>query len=481
MKRALRLFIVAALVAGTAPIAGAMAPYNQLDRGITVVNNDKVALDIWGRGQMLGVAQDVHDPVANQVRVYEFLKEARMGFNGKVEDLFNFQVEFAYGGENQNTAQSMAGGYDLLDFVADVPVKPLGENTILKIGQFRVPYGREALQDEGFQDFGDRSIATMATNHGRDFGLALMGTHDNFTGTIGTFPDGGRDIAQRYLPENMGIPELVARIGYNDGVDADIYHVMGTDRNLKRDTKAVYLNGLFEEDTRIGHSTALLSHSVDNNLLDNVNYNPYLQRSNAVGAANPICSAATCNRGRLWSVGTDGVYRHPLGNGQSVEVEGQVDWGGYNNPAGTLHIAAGRLQGDYQVGSWEIGARYAVLSMDSAAGFLNTPASGVAGPGGVQITGSAGTTKTFQYTPGMGKPIHEIDPSITYHFRGHAMKVVADLPIFLDAPVFIDHTDGSYLFTDPLGVNEDTVLNTAGNSVVRRTSAEARMMFQWQF
>jgi hypothetical protein len=187
------------------------------------------------------------------------LKEARMGFNGKYDDLFNYQIEFAYGGENQNTSQSSAGGYELMDFVADVPVKPLGENTIVKLGQFRVPYGREALGDEGYQDFGDRSIANLATNHGRDFGLAIMGTHEKWTGTLGTFPDGGRDIAQRYLPEEMGIPELVARFGYNDGVDADIYHVMGTDRKLTRDTKAFFINGLFETDTRIGHSTALQS------------------------------------------------------------------------------------------------------------------------------------------------------------------------------------------------------------------------------
>jgi hypothetical protein len=454
-----------------------MEPYEQFDRGIVLLNNDKLGLDVWGRGQMIGVGEIVSDPVANHERVYEFLKEARMGFDGKYEELFNYQIEFGYGGESQNSLQSMAGGYELLDFVADVPVKPLGENTILKIGQFRVPYGREALGDEGYQPFADRSIANMATNHGRDFGLALMGTHEKWTGTIGTFPDGGRDIAQRYLPEEFGIPEVVARAGYNDGVDADIYHVMGTDRRLTRDTKAFFINGLFERDTRIGHSTALLSHSVDSNLLENVNYNPYINHAdvpNSAGTTTGICSATSCERGTLFNVGGDAVYRHPLGGGQAVEFEGQADWGGYQNRFGVLHIASARVQGDYQVGKWEFAARYAVLSMDSNAGFLSATLS----PSGTPVPG---TTGTDQYTPGMGKPIHEITPSITYHFKNHTMKLIADLPIYLDCPLYIDHTDGAYVFADTTGVNEDSVLTAAGNSAVRRSTVEGRMLLQFQF
>jgi hypothetical protein len=501
MKRALTVLMSATLIAGTCSFVRAdddkpyNAPsYNEFDRGLTIYKNDKLALDIWGRGQMLGVGQYVSEPVrgASNERVYEFLKQARVGFNGKYEDLFNYQIELALGGENQNSSQSSAGGYDLLDFVADVPVKALGENTIVKLGQFRVPYGREALGDEGYQDFDDRSIANLATNHGRDFGLAIMGTHEKFTGTIGTFPDGGRDIAQRYLPENFGIPEIVARVGYNDGVDADIYHVMGTDRKLTRDTKAVYLNGLFERDTRIGHSTSLQSHSVDTNLLDDKNYNPYFDRANngsLTSNTTGICSANSCERGTLWNVGGDAVYRHPIDKAHAVEAEGQVDWGGYANRFGTLHIASARAQADYQAGSWEIGARYAVLSMDSNAGFLSlTNGNTIAGETVAHsiVSGNGGTNTTTQYTPGMGKPIHEITPSITYHFRGHTMKLIADLPIYLDCPQIIAANDGSYVFADQGGASPGwdqiaTAATGTGNSVIRSTSVEARMMFQWQF
>jgi hypothetical protein len=366
-----------------------------------------------------------------------------------------------------------------MDFVADVPVKPLGENTIVKLGQFRVPYGREALGDEGYQDFGDRSIANLATNHGRDFGLAIMGTHEKWTGTIGTFPDGGRDIAQRYLPEEMGIPELVARFGYNDGVDADIYHVMGTDRKLTRDTKAFFINGLFETDTRIGHSTALQSHANDSNLLEDKNYNPYFDRSNNNSG---LCSANTCERGSLFNVGGDAVYRHPIDATHAVEVEGQADWGGYSNRFGTLHIASGRVQTDYQAGKWEIGARYAVLSMDSKAGAFNATAPATVG----ETVSNTSVGGGHQYTWGMGKPIHEIDPSITYHFRGHTMKLVADMPIYLDAPLIIAAGDGSYVWADQGGASPgwDQINNAsagAGSSVVRRYTVVPRMEFQWQF
>jgi hypothetical protein len=480
MKRITSVLFAAVLFAGTVPCARADEPYNQFDRGVTLVKNDTQALDIWGRGQMIGVGQLVPETAqgADHERIYEFLKEARLGFNGKEGDLFNYQIEFAYGGENQNTLQSEAGGYDLLDFVADVPVRPLGENAILKLGQFRVPYGREVLQDEGYQDFGDRSIASLATNHGRDFGLAIMDTWGNWTGTLGTFPDGGRDIAQRYLPEEIGIPELVFRFGYNDGVDKDIYHVMGTDRNLNRDTKAAFVNGLFETDSRIGHSTALLSHSVDGNLLDSTLYNPYLQRANNNGSAT--CSAQTCQRAMLWNVGGDAVYRHPLGDGRAVEVEGEVDWGGFSNGSGELHIASARAQGDYQVGPWEIGLRYALLSMDTHAGFLvfgAAPANSTYATKVPNLTGSG----AFDVNPQMGKPIHEIDPSITYHFKGHTMKLVADLPIYVDDPLFIDHTDGTYVFGDPTGTGQDGVIANAGNVTERRTIYEPRMMFQFQF
>lgn len=478
MKRKMSLLAAAAMLGSL--IGNAYA----FDRGVSILNTDKLNLSIWGRGQLLGVGQALPDPVAAHARIYLFLKQARMGFNGSYEDLFKYEIELGYGGENQNTLQSMAGSYDLLSFVADIPVKKLGDNTIVKVGQFRVPYGRESLTDEGYSDWADRSIANMASNQGRDYGLAIMTTQGNWTGTMGTFPGGGRDIAQRYLPENFGFPELVTRFGYNDGVDEDIYHVMGTDRNLKRDTKSFYLNALYTMDTRIGHSTALNSHSLDNNLLVDKNYNPFMNRgdlyNNDGAVTTGICSAVTCARGHLWFVGGDATYRHPLGDGKAIEAEIEGNYGGYWNRFGELHIASGRTMAQYQVGPWEFGARYAILELDRKAGFITTTGTGA--NGGVLIPGTSGATKTFQYAvSGNGQPIHEIGPAITYHFRGHKMKMIADLPIYINAPLYIDHLDGAYAFPDPTGTDQDGVLTTAKNGAVRRTYFMARMLFQFQF
>ena len=153
-----------------------------------------------------------------------------------------------------------------------------------------------------------------------------------------------------------------------------------------------------------------------------------------------------------------------------------------------LHIASGRVQGDYQVGKWEIGARYAVLSMDSNSGFLALTPNGI--PAGETVTNQhvsgAGATNTTQFTPGMGKPIHEITPSITYHFRGHTMKLIADVPIYLDCPMIIAAGDGSYAFPDQGGGSTgwDQIADAdagTGSSVVRRVIVEPRMEFQFQF
>jgi hypothetical protein len=478
MKRAMSVFATAALIAGMSPLAGAF------DRGVPVISNDKIGLSIWGRGQWIGAGQYLPDPISDHMRIYEFLKEARMGFNGNYEDAFKYQIEFAYGGENQNTKQSNSGSYDLLDFVADVPVKMLGDNTIVKIGQFRVPFGREAIGDEGYTNFGDRSIAAMASNQGRDFGLAIMGKKDNFAGTLGTFPGGGRDIAQRYLPERFGFPELVARVGWDDGVDEDIYHVLGSDRDLKRTTKAVYLNALYTMDTRIGHSTSLLNHTVDNNLLVSTNYNPYLQRGEprtANGAVTAICRGVSCVRGKLWQVSTDGVWRHPLSNGHAIEAEVEGNYGGYSNVYGALHIASARGQADYQIGNWTLAARYAILALDPKAGFLTTTAKVAGNPVSQnQLTGYGAPT-TYEDRPDLGRPIHEITPSITYHFKGHHMKLVADLPIYINAPMYTDPTSGSYAGVDPTGVDQIQNVISAGNTNRRRTYAQGRMLFQFQF
>lgn len=490
MKRLKKAVLIAASLWGIIPGVAHAGAWEStglwLDNGVHVLNTETSKLDIFGRAQLMGVGEIVPDPKANHDRIYLFLNEARLGFKGQYQDLFKYEMQLDFGGESINGSNT---NMSLLDMVADIPVRPWGENTILKVGQFRVPYSREGLTDEGYMDFTNPSIANAAAYQGRDYGLALMDTWGNIRGTAGTFTGGGRNVPQRYLPEQIGIPYMVARVGYDDGADVDIYHVVGTDQDLKRDSKAFYLNGIYMADTRIGHSTAIGVHTIDDNLLIDSNYNPYLKWGDTTARNGALCSAITCERGQLFFLGTDGVVRHYIDDQHSLELEYEGNWGGYQNRFGVIHIAAGRAQVQYRSGKFEFGLRYAILSMDDNAGFLvGSAAAAAQNPTYSTQVGGTSASGAYVYNERMGEAIHEITPSVTYHFKGNNMKVVASLPLFLNAPLWIDQADGAYVFADPtptgattLTTDQGTVLQTVGNTTVRRTIPEARVMFQFQF
>lgn len=433
------------LAATAALLWGIVAP----SHGLEVLKNDKLSLNLHGRGQMIGVGQLVPDPTRDNLRIYLYLKQARLGFKGHYEQI-KFETLMAFGGENANGANTDLG---LLDFVADIPIRPWGESTVFKIGQFRVPYSREGLTDRGFMNWGERSLSNMATYQGRDYGLALMKTSGLWTGTIGVFSAGGRSVPQRYLPETLGVPEFVARFGYNDGLDEDIYHVMGTDIDLKRTTKAAYVNALYMQDTLIGHNAVLNLRTIDKNLLVDSNYNPFV--SAGPNLANG--SAATLQRGNIWFVGGDAAIRHPLSDTKSLEAELEANWSGYANRYGSMHIASGRAQAGYRFAPYHVGLRYAALMMDKGTNYR---------------------TAGRQFSPAMGSVIHEITPSVTWHYKKHSIKLVADAPVSLNMPVFYEPGVGAYVFsTQPGQVN---ILATGGNTS-RKTIVEGRMMFQFQF
>lgn len=468
MKRMMRLAAAALLLGSLAPKADAMQ----------VVQTDKLGLDMYGRAQMIGVGQYVPDPFRDNMRVYLFLKQARVGFKGNYEDV-KFDTQFAFGGEISNPTNNDLG---LLDFVADIPVTKLGEQTVVKIGQFRVPYSREGLSDRGFMEFGDRSVANMAFYQSRDYGLALMGTKGVWTGTIGTFSSGARGVPQRYLPERFGVPYTVVRFGYNDGADEDIYHVKPNPLGATRTTKAVMFNALYTKDTLVGHSSALQSRTIDKNLLMDTNYNPYINQGGGPGKGT-IAGATSMQRGDYWSVGADAVIHHPLGDDRQVNAEVEANWGGYQNRYGVLHAAAARAQADYQQGAYGIGLRYGLLHMDKKSGFLTNSATG---------TGTtAGTAVNREVNNEMGIPIHEIAPSLTWRIKGQNVKIVADLPIYINCPLWYDRMGnvapsgsqpvGTYVFADPTGVGQNTLLATPGNQTARRTIVQGRMLFQFMF
>ena len=409
---------------------------------VNVGDKENLKLNVGGYLQAIGVAENVPAQVRDENRLYLFLKEARIRFDGSI-DKVPFEVMLATGGEDITPNTNAALG--LLDFNFDVP---LGESDDVKIGQFHVPYGRERLTDDSTMSFGDRSIENLGFSWNRDYGVALTTTKGNLTGTFAVMTGGGRDIPQRYLPEELGTPMLATRFGYNDGIDKDVYHVTGRDTSPDRAHKAFFVNALYIKDSSIGHSTVVNVRATDKNLLINGNYNPFIGK-------------APFSLSTIWQAGADGAWRAPFANG-AINVEGQVDVSHFDNDYGTLRLSGGRLQVGYSRGDWELGVRLAALHLDKKMAYV---ANGVAN----QIVREGGALK-------------ELTPSITYHLQRN-VSIVADAPYLPDMLVFQENGIGSYvMYEQPDQVTVIKPGTTTGTGrVIRANVQQARLMVQLSF
>jgi hypothetical protein len=433
MKRTLLTVALAALAAVAPARAG------------EVVKNDKFTLNANGRMQWLAVGQQVNDPFRSDDRMYLFMKQARLRLTGKYNDA-KFDVQLAYGGE-EVIAASPGVGLGLLDFSFDVPT-PF--KTRVKVGQFRVPYGRERLTDSGTLNFGDRSIQSLGFSWNRDVGAALSKKHGKFAGTVGVFTGGGRDVPQRYLPEKIGSPMLVTRFGYDDGIDEDIYTVTSRAERPDHTRVAAYVNALYLKDSLIGHSTVLNVRSTDKSLLLNPNWNPFVAQTPFV-------------QGRVWQAGGDVVVRAPLG-AFAVTAEGEANYGMFSNTYGTVTMKGGRVQAGIARGAFDATLRHAVLYPDAR--MANT----------FTITGNAAA----QHSPLFenSKPIREYTPSLTYHYRSN-VALVADMPIYTNMLVFKENKLGAYVATEH--PDQSTVVKPGAGTAARERVVEGRLLVQVTF
>ncbi len=183
---------------------------------------------LHGRLQTLGFAQSVNDNVADHQRVYLFLKQARLMVSTTYEDV-KFDLQLGLGGEEIVLAPSPGIALTLLDLSADIPIS---QSFSVKVGQFKVPYGREGMTNSGYLQFNDRSIQFLAFRLGRDVGLTLHSSSGNFSSALGVFTGGGRDVPIRYLPESLGFPMIVLRVGINSGLDEDVLTLKQTNHEL---------------------------------------------------------------------------------------------------------------------------------------------------------------------------------------------------------------------------------------------------------
>ncbi|HVT61105.1 MAG TPA: porin [Thermoanaerobaculia bacterium] len=433
MKRALTILTLLAL-AGLLPASAPAMP---------LVGNETMKLNMEAYIQALGVAEHVPDNVRNNGRVYLFLKEARLRFDGSLYGT-TFDIMLAPGGEDITPNTNAALG--LLDFSFNVP---LYKGTSVKIGQFLVPYSRERITDDSTMSFGERSIENLGFAWNRDYGAALSCYGGKTAATLAVMSGGGRDIPQRYLPEVLGVPMIVARLGYNDGIDRDIYHVSARDTDPGRAKSAFFVNGLYVKDSSIGHSTVLNVRATDKNLLIDPNYNPFI-------------SKAPFSLSTVWQGGADAAYRAPLRSGAAFNAEGQVDFSHFNNKYGSLSLKGARVQAGISKDKLGVNLRYSALFLDQKMAFVSN---GVAFP--------IVKNKT---------PLQEITPSLTYHFR-EGVAVVADFPFLINMLVFRENTIGSYVMSEQ--PDQVTVIKpgtTAGTgSVIRRNVPEVRLMIQLGF
>ena len=432
MKRALITLAALALAGATQVQAG------------EVVGTEKFTLNAHGRLQWLAVGQKVDDPFRSDERLYLFMKQGRLKLDGAYGDA-KFDVQWAYGGEDL-IAASPGVSLGLLDFSFDVPT-PL--KTRVKVGQFRVPYGRERLTDSGTLNFGDRSIQALAFNWNRDVGAALHTTRGRFTGVAGVFTGGGRDVPQRYLPEKLGSPMLVARVGYNDGIDEDAFTLRSRDARPERTKVAVFANVLYLKDSLIGHSTVLNVRSTDKSLLVNPNWNPFIAKAPMV-------------QGRLWQAGGDAVVRAPLG-AFAVTGEVEANYATFSNTYGRLAVKGGRVQVGVSRGAFDAAVRHAVLYPDKRMGNTYTPTGGT-------------PQNSFFFED--GKPIREFTPSLTYHYRSN-IALVADMPIYTNMLVFKENKLGTYIATEH--PDQATVVKPGTGISARERVVEGRLMVQLSF
>jgi hypothetical protein len=120
-----------------------------------------------------------------------------------------------------------------------------------------------------------------------------------------------------------------------------------------------------------------------------------------------------------------------------------------------LHAAGARAQGGVMIKDFEIAVRYAVVFPD-------------------KNFASAG-----QAIMSNGDPLQEITPSAAWYISGQNLKLVADLPILMQVPVFTEKNVGSYVASEL--PDQAAILKTATNTVGRQNVVEARLMFQAAF
>ncbi len=418
-----------------------------------VISGEDFKLHIDGFIQPSWLVQRLDDPFRDDTRFYHFLRRARLAIHGTWDDL-RFRLEVNLSGTESEIPLSPAGrptwglNTTLLDFYADVPL-PWVEGVFVRVGQFKVPFSRERITYSRWFLFAERSVVDRFFGLGRDYGGALLVRPEGPWSLVLAVQTGlGRNLPERFLPEDFGFPMVTLRVGYDGGVGPGLYEPAlepALDATpADRPKFALYLNGLYTKDTMAGHSTALNVRATDKPLLLHPSWNPYVNRY-------PL------HLGRLTMIGGDFVVRAPVGTGR-LSLEGELNYGRYDNDYGRVDTLGGRLQASLYWKAVEFGVRYAFVRPDPAFGSHLNPK--VPEPIGERL-------------------IQEVTPTLVYYYRKHNAKLIVDVPVFIDAPVAVENGIGTYVLLQQPG--QITYVTGAQNVLRRQTVVEVRALLQVGF
>lgn len=407
MKTKMKSIIaVAAIAILTLTGAVHMAQAIELKAGENTVN-------INGQLQLHGVLEGVDDPWNNDQRLFLFLRQARLSINGDYKKA-KYEVEWMLGGEEVPENNSVMS---LLDAYVDVPV--LNDAFQLKLGQFKVPYSRERLLDSGDSFNVNRSIGNNFFNIGRDVGVAVHKEEGLFSGALGMFTGGGINIPERYIPEDIGVPMFITRLGVNNGLDDDVFTPAGVEGATDRSGYAAYLNLMYNKDSRVGHSTPLNVKYYDKSLILNSDWNPYVK--------------ARGEKSEFYQIGADVAWQTALTDEASLLTSAEAHLSSFDNNQGGIENIGATIAANVIMEDWSVGLRYGVVEPDSEMAYTQkVPAA------------EEGGQDTENLIPITSDPIHEITSSLVYSLKDYSIKLIAELSYQIDVPVSLEKGNGVY-------------------------------------
>lgn len=426
---------------------------------------------------VLGEYVGIDPAFANQThfrkdpRAYMIQDQNRLDVTATQGD-YRFYLQTTFGGEETTYGSSLPVNsvIDLLDCYAQTPFFGLGR---LTLGQFKVPYGREGLNDEHYLLFNDKSIENLGFVLNRDYGAALEMNLGPLSLTGAVVSLGSRNVPPRYIPEVFGVPGIVARIGYGNESD-DIQALKQSKLNMTDTEWGVYANGVYSKDSLVGHGSVFSSRTSDKNLMFNKNYNPYLSEPDP--ALNNKAAQA-----EYWQYGVNGGYATPMLGGV-VAAQGELNYSSWANRFHQLRLAGAQAQLSYTLNPVAFGLRYGMIIPDTNMQYTQTTTTttytGTVPSSGTTVPVTAKTTTASKLWPIFkdASPIQEITPSVVWYLKGENLKLILDAPIALNTPVFNESNIGPYVFK-----NQPDQVSYVTNGISNQLDVQVRLGVQAQF